>query len=85
MGIYLFSLWLTVATLAAAPAQQFTISTVAGRYIPLGLVTPARRGPAIIPFIPLRMVRKNGHEESVSCVALYQRLERISSLFTFDG
>jgi hypothetical protein len=32
MGIYLSSLWLTVATLAAAPARQFTISTVAGRY-----------------------------------------------------
>jgi hypothetical protein len=26
MGIYLFSFWLTVATVAAAPAQQFTIS-----------------------------------------------------------
>ena len=66
MGIYLFSLWLTVATLAAALAQQFTISTVAGRYIPLGLVTPARRGPAIIPFIPLRTIAKTSNEESVS-------------------
>ena len=39
----------------------------------------------VIPFIPLRTAERIGYEESVVYVALYQRLERISPLFTFDA
>jgi hypothetical protein len=38
-----------------------------------------------IPFIPLRIHFEVGHEESVSYVAKYQRLRRISLLFTIEG
>ena len=36
-----------------------------------------------MPVMPLRTVAKSGHEESVSYIAVYQCLERISSSFTF--
>lgn len=34
-----------------------------------------------MPFMPLRTIPKSGFEESVTLVALYQRLERKSLLF----
>src|ERR1700689_3734666 len=40
---------------------------------------------AIIPFIPLTADLKDGHEESVNWIALYQRLGRISLLLTNAG
>ena len=39
----------------------------------------------VIPLIPLRTAFKIGHEESMSYVAMYQRLGRISHLFTIEG
>jgi hypothetical protein len=42
------------------------------------------RASSIIPFIPLRTASETDLEESVAYVALYQRPERISLLFTFD-